>query len=104
MLDSLGEGLTRTVLSFAQTAEKLSSNRRDIDTWVNIFQEQFQENCDELLNDIKTLATETLNKVENSLTRIQQLCKMLQVDMPYLGNEKLSLYQEQHILKKLITE
>lgn len=104
MLNTLGDKLTTTVISFAHTATKLSSNKKDIESWVQVFQEQFEENCEDLLNDIKHLEAETLNKVEKSLKRIQELCKMLQVEMPDLGNEKLSLYQEQHILKKHIAE
>lgn len=104
MQHKLHEEVTKTVFSFAQIAMKLSSNKRDIDSWVNVFQEQFQENCEELLNDMQHLQTETLNKVEKSLRRIEELCKSLQIDMPHLGDEKRSLFQEHHILKKHIAE
>lgn len=104
MLLNLQTSVANSVESFAQIVMQLSDYRKDIDSWVNIFQEQFQETIDDLLNDMQQLQNNTLNKVENSLKRIQELCKILQIEMPTFGTEKLCLFQEQQQLKKYIQE
>lgn len=104
MLETLQNEVKKTVISFSLIAVKLSTNKKDIESWVDIFQEQFQENCEELLLDMKRLQTETISKIETSLIKIQELCRILQIDMPHLANEKCSLYQEHHKLKKYILE
>lgn len=104
LLEPLQNNLTRTVIRFAQIAMNLSNNKKDIESWVEIFQKHFTENCEELISDMNNLQTDVLDKIEKSLAKIQELCKYLQIEMPNLENEKLSLYQEHHKLKQYISE
>lgn len=104
LLEQLSQQCTNTILTFAHMALKLSNNKQDIESWLVVLKDQFTENFNDLLLDMKNLETETIKKIEKALNKLQELCKMLQINMPQLQNDKLTLYEELHRIKTYIAE
>lgn len=102
MWESLHNCLKKTFLNWVDTVVTMSQHDGDIKEWKTTFLEQFEERCFELVADIRDLHEKVLVNIEKYLKKIQILCKLLQIDMPVIGHQKLGLYQEQLQLKKQI--
>ncbi|XP_056642783.1 protein regulator of cytokinesis 1-like isoform X1 [Diorhabda sublineata] len=102
MWESLQKCMKKSFLNWVDTVVTMSQNEDDIKEWKTTFLEQFEERCIELVVDIRELHEQVLLNIEKYLERIQVLCKLLQIDMPVIGQQKLGLYQEQFQLKKQI--
>ncbi|XP_057657790.1 protein regulator of cytokinesis 1-like [Diorhabda carinulata] len=104
MWDSLQACLKKSFLNWVDTVLTMSQNEDDVKEWRSTFMEQFEDRCYELVTDIRELHEQVLVNIEKYLNKTQVLCKMLQADMPVIGQHKLGLYQEQFQLKRQMRE
>ncbi|CAG9818665.1 unnamed protein product [Phaedon cochleariae] len=100
----LSNGLEKTFLNWARVALKMEKKEGDMKEWVQTFILHYEDTCCELVSDMEGLQNDLITKIEESLQRVEELSKILQIEMPVFGYEKQSLYQERDQLKKCIEE
>nr|XP_023014432.1 protein regulator of cytokinesis 1-like [Leptinotarsa decemlineata] len=104
MWRTLLTGLTKTFLNWTQVALKMSNNEEDLQEWVQVFTEHYEDTCCELVSDIEYLKSTVIANIENLLQRVESLCKTLKIEMPVLDIDSSCLYKVQHQLKKRVEE
>lgn len=104
MIEKSQATLQNTIYQWASIVTKLTDDLADINPWVQSFQNHFNETCCEYLTDMKDLESSLFCKIEKCLVKVENLCSILQIDMPSVGKKKLHLFQEHHQLKKYISE
>ncbi|CAG9836792.1 unnamed protein product [Diabrotica balteata] len=104
MWKTLQMGLQKSFLNWVEVVLTMSQNEEDVTVWKDSYIRHFEDRCSEMVTDINDLHEQVIENIERYLNKIQVLCKMLQIEMPVIGKQKLGLYQEQLKLKKQIME
>ncbi|XP_076259357.1 protein regulator of cytokinesis 1-like isoform X1 [Rhynchophorus ferrugineus] len=93
-------------LNWCKIVEKLTgTNAEPVKEWANDYLKVIDETCIDLVIDIDALHTNTIDKIQNLLSKLQKLCIELHQKMPpKIGQDKLSLFEERERLKKRIQE
>ncbi|XP_028134557.1 protein regulator of cytokinesis 1-like [Diabrotica virgifera virgifera] len=104
MWNTLQMDLQKSFLNWVEVVLAMSQNEEDVTGWKDTYIRHFEDRCYEMVTDIKELHEQVIENIEKYLNRIQVLCKMLQIEMPVIGTQKLGLYQEQLKLKRQIMD
>lgn len=104
LLNRLQNKLIQTVVNWVEILINLSDNAEDIEEWVQMFEDTYDETGSDIIVGIKAYEAKVAAKIEKHLEEIESLCETLQINMPQLGSGKRGLRQEQLHLQSLITE
>lgn len=106
MWEILIDNFSKTFSNWCQIVLKIGENEDVIKDWADTFIKAYEETSQELTTDMERVQNDALLNIEQLLQEFQQLCEMLQTNMPVLGDptRQLSLCQEQRELKKHIEE
>nr|CAH7737043.1 unnamed protein product [Callosobruchus chinensis] len=101
---TIQERMKKGFLNWAQVVLELTDDSEEISSYLKVFQESIDETVMDLVRDMNELQDKCCSRVEDTLIRMEEICKSLQLPMPSCGKNKLCLRQEYQQLKKQIQE
>ncbi|CAH1966573.1 unnamed protein product [Acanthoscelides obtectus] len=101
---TLQERLKKGYLNYAQIILDVTDDRREIRKYLKIFEDTSDDTYMDLIKDISELRDKCYVKFEESLKKIEEICKSLQMQIPSFGMNQLCMRQKYLQLEKQLKD
>lgn len=100
----LSVNIQKSYLNWVEHVMELSSDSHIYNEWVDIYKKEFERCAGELLGDMEHLHAKALSDVEELLSKLQRICRELRMEIPVIGENHHSLYEEKKLLTNKVEE
>lgn len=103
-MSSMQDKIKNIVVQWSLTAMSLGEDEGLISEWTTTFLQHYDVAGEEVMDDIQAYKAEVITQIEEYLTKLQSICKLLHEEMPNVGENQLGLLKERNQLRTLVEE